>query len=161
MTHDLSASDVIAMFDLHPLPGEGGFFRETWKLPDPESARPRATSILYLVTPTSFSALHRLDHDEMFHVYAGDPCHMVMVDPGNEVHEISLGADLAAGMVVQHLVPEGWWQGTRLAPGGRWALLGTTNSPGFTPEGFELATSAHLESFPDHVRLAVRDLIAG
>lgn len=160
MTDQLSAADVIAMLDLKPLEDEGGYFRETWQLPAPEGDRPLATSILYLITPTSFSSLHRLDHDEMFHVYAGDPCRMVMIDPDHQSHEIMLGNDIGAGMVVQHLVPAGWWQGTRLVRGGAWALLGTTNSPGFDPEGFQLATQEHVATFPEEVRAAVRDLIA-
>jgi predicted cupin superfamily sugar epimerase len=31
----------------------------------------------------------------------------------------------------QVVVPRGVWQGTRLRPGGRFALLGTTMAPGF------------------------------
>jgi predicted cupin superfamily sugar epimerase len=29
------------------------------------------------------------------------------------------------------------WQGTKLAPGGKWALMGTTMSPGFDPADYE------------------------
>jgi predicted cupin superfamily sugar epimerase len=31
----------------------------------------------------------------------------------------------------------GCWQGSRLAAGGEYALLGTTMSPGFTPDDYE------------------------
>ena len=38
----------------------------------------------------------------------------------------------------QLLAPGGTWQGSSLAPGGEWALLGTTMSPGFHLDDFEL-----------------------
>jgi predicted cupin superfamily sugar epimerase len=34
-------------------------------------------------------------------------------------------------MAPQVVVPRGVWQGAALAPGGAWALLGTTVAPGF------------------------------
>ena len=63
---DRTAADVIAALDLAPLPGEGGYFRETWRgeetvpagaLPAHDAARSVGTVILFLVTPTAFSAL--------------------------------------------------------------------------------------------------------
>lgn len=156
----MTADEVIEALDLSPLAGEGGYFRQTWIRRAEGTGRPEATAILYLVTPDSFSALHRLDHDEMFHVYIGDPCRQVLVSPEGEVFEILLGHDLTAGMRVQHVVPGGYWQATRLLEGGRFALLGTTNSPGFVPEGFELATSATLREMPEETRERVRDMIA-
>jgi len=38
---------------------------------------------------------------------------------------------------LQHVVPTGTWQGSRLAPGGKFALLGTTMAPGFDPRDYE------------------------
>jgi predicted cupin superfamily sugar epimerase len=37
----------------------------------------------------------------------------------------------------QVLAPREVWQGSRLAPGGSFALLGTTVSPGFDPADYE------------------------
>ena len=63
---------VIERFELAPLPGEGGYFRETYRSADriPASALPAryagsgdraaATSIYYLITRDTYSALHRL-----------------------------------------------------------------------------------------------------
>jgi predicted cupin superfamily sugar epimerase len=44
---------------------------------------------------------------------------------------ITLGQDIQQGMRLRHVVPGGVWQGSRIAPGGAWALLGTTMAPGF------------------------------
>ena len=142
----MSAEDIIARFRLEPLPGEGGFYRQTWFSRGANGAPdPTGTAILYLVTPESWSALHRLSLDEVFHVYLGDACDMVMVSGSGEVVEVRLGSDIVAGEQVQHVVPAGWWQGTRLADGGSWALLGTTMAPGFRPDVFELATESDLD----------------
>jgi predicted cupin superfamily sugar epimerase len=131
-----------------PLGREGGYFAETYRAreilpagaigaawPEPRSL---ATAIYYLLTPETFSALHRLRADEVFHFYLGDPVEMLQLLPGGAGRVVTLGTDLAAGMRPQALVPGGVWQGTRLVAGGCMALLGTTVSPGFDPEDFEL-----------------------
>lgn len=141
MIKSIAANDVIRILDLAPLEGEGGYFRQTWVRSGRGDDRPDATAIFYLVTPESFSALHRLDHDEMFHFYLGDPCTSVMIAPDGTIDEATLGHDIATGMRVQHLVPAGTWQATKLIEGGSWALMGTTMSPGFHLSGFELATA--------------------
>lgn len=143
----LTADEVIAAFGLEPLEGEGGYFRQTWILPS-ESGAPLGTSIMYLVTPESFSALHRLDADEIFHFYLGDPCEQIVIGEDGEVESYILGQDFGAGQLVQNVVPKGTWQGTKLVEGGDWALLGTTMTPGFHLDGFELASRDDLNSLP-------------
>jgi len=161
MSGEMTAQDIIARFDLAPLEGEGGYFRRTWFRPsnDPAS-RPEASCILYLITPDSFSALHRLHHDEMFHFYLGAPCVTTMITSEGHLREVVLGPDLSAGMQVQHLVPGGTWQATRLREGGRWALLGTTMSPGFHASGFELAHADDLKHLDQGARAAITPLLA-
>jgi predicted cupin superfamily sugar epimerase len=47
-------------------------------------------------------------------------------------------------------VPGGTWQGSRVAPGGAFALLGTTMSPGFDYADFRLADGDDLIArYPD------------
>jgi len=156
----VTAEDVIRILGLVPLPEEGGFYRETYRadLALPEGVLPTrfagpraaATSIFYLVTPVSFSGLHRLKGDEQFHYYMGDPVEMLQLHPDGTGSIVVLGTDLEAGMTPQHLVPGGTWQGTRLVPGGRWALLGTTMTPGFDFADFESGRRQPLsEAFPE------------
>jgi len=65
-----------------------------------------------------------------------------------------LGNDLEAGMSPQAVVPAGVWQGARLVPGGRYALLGTTVAPGFDFADFELGDRPRLAaSHPAHAPL--------
>lgn len=157
----LNAKDVISLLDLEPLPHEGGYFRQTWvKHARNNSSEPLGTAIYYLITPESWSALHRLAHDEVFHFYLGDPCQMIVATPGDTLRHVRLGAKIDRGEVVQYTVPAGAWQGTRLAPGGEWALLGTTMAPGFTPHTFELATLAALASMPPDEQAVLRAFLS-
>jgi predicted cupin superfamily sugar epimerase len=137
----LSAEEIIQCLQLEPHPCEGGFFRETYRsrLSIPASALPSeyssgrsaSTAIYYLLTPGTFSEMHRLPTDEVFHFYLGDSVEMLQLHPDGRGEVICLGSDLAAGERPQVLAPGGTWQGSRLMPGGRWALLGTTVAPGF------------------------------
>lgn len=157
---ELTAEEVIAAFRLEPLEGEGGYFRRTWIRQGDRDDQPIGTCIMYLMKPGSFSALHRLQHDEIFHFYLGDPCEAVAVDGVGRFHKATLGSDIAAGMQVQHVVPAGTWQGARLVAGGSWALLGTTMAPGFHISGFELATAETMKDFSPDVAERVRDFMA-
>jgi predicted cupin superfamily sugar epimerase len=149
-----SAEEVIRMLRLEPHPEEGGFFRETYRCdselePGPPFGGRRSwgTAIYYLLTADSFSAMHRLPGDEIFHFYLGDPVEMLELLPNGEGRVTILGPDLES-MRLQHVVQGGSWQGSRLARGGAWALLGTTMSPGFSYEDYEHATAALLEEYP-------------
>jgi predicted cupin superfamily sugar epimerase len=145
----LTPSALIELLQLEPLPIEGGYFRQTWRSADllaasalPERygrAKPAGTAIYYLLTadPGCFSAIHRLPTDEVYHFYLGDPVEQVLLHPDGRVEMIELGPALAAGQRVQHVAPAGVWQGSRLKPGGRLALLGTTMAPGFDPRDYE------------------------
>lgn len=156
------AARVIALLGLEPLPQEGGFYAETYRARERvrDGARSLATAIYYLVTPESFSAMHRVASDEMFHFYAGDAVELLVLDPATGGRLVALGTDLEAGQRPQALVPAGAWQGARLAPGGRWALLGTTVSPGFDFADFEAGDAETLAAawpaFADAIRARAR-----
>jgi predicted cupin superfamily sugar epimerase len=143
----MTAEEIIVLLKLKPHPKEGGFFTETYRaeetidlaiLPQRYSG-PRAfgTCIYYLLTSTTFSAMHRLQSDEIFHFYLGDPVEMLQLSPDGTGETIMLGADLVTGMQPQVIVTHGIWQGSRLAAGGKFALLGCTVAPGFDFADYE------------------------
>jgi predicted cupin superfamily sugar epimerase len=143
----MTADEVKTLLRLKPLPVEGGFFRETHRsrsqlseacLPSGfQGSHSLATAIYYLITPESFSALHRVPGVEIFHFYCGDPVIMLQLLPDGTSRTITLGGDLLSGQQPQVIVEGGIWQGCRLVPEGSWALLGTTMSPGFDPNDYE------------------------
>ena len=146
----MNAAEIIKQLQLEPLPEEGGFFRRTYqsaeKIPNGILPRPYqqelavGTAIYALFTPTDFSGLHRLDSDEIYHFYAGDPLEMLLLNPDGTGEQFFLGTDFQAGMKPQKVVKNGVWQGSRSIPGGKhgFSLIGTTMAPGFEWQGFEL-----------------------
>lgn len=166
----MTAAEVRRLLALEPLEPEGGWFAEVYRsrttlAPEQLPAgyggpRSLATAIYYLLEARTISAMHRLRSDELFHFYLGDPVEMLRLVPGTPGDVVRLGADLAAGERPQALVPGGSWQGARLAPGGRFALLGTTVSPGFEPADFELGRRAPLVAAWPHHRERIEALTA-
>jgi uncharacterized protein len=156
---------LCALLGLVPHPIEGGFFAETYRSADLlggdalpahyRGARAAGTAIYYLLTPETFSAMHRLGSDEIFHFYLGDPVEMLQLAPDGSHRVVVIGPDLEAGQRPQVVVPRGVWQGARLRPGGRLALLGTTVAPGFDYADYETgARAALLASYS-----AARDIV--
>lgn len=161
------AEKIIAQLGLEPLPQEGGFFRRTWtsatRLADGRAA---GSAIWFLLTADSFSALHRIQSEELWHFHAGDAVeHMQLLRPANNPEPVAgldpadgparvnvLGPELAAGQRPQLVVPGGVWQGARLAAGTPvhgWALLGCTVTPAWADGEFELGNRAALtKEFP-------------
>jgi predicted cupin superfamily sugar epimerase len=136
-----TAEELIQHFQLQPHPKEGGYFRETYRAAESFSsgvlpsrytgARSASTAIYYLLTPNTCSALHRLQTDEIFHFYLGDPVRMLQLHPDGSSNTTELGPDVFASQELQVVVPRGVWQGSLLEPGGAFALLGCTVAPGF------------------------------
>jgi uncharacterized protein len=142
----LTAEQIRELLQMRPHPIEGGYFAETYRGSQvvPQSLlrgypgdRAISTAIYYLLTPATFSAMHRVRGDEMFHFYLGDPVEMLQLKTDGTGEVILLGQDIAAGMRPQHTVPGGVWQGSRVRAGGKYALLGTTMAPGFEYEDYE------------------------
>lgn len=142
----MTAQEVIKLLDLKPLDMEGGYFRRNYcSLEKTEQGKPMGTAIYFLLTPDSFSRMHRLPTDEVYHFYLGDPVELLLLSPNREGSIIKLGSELKQGMQLQTVVPGGTWQGSRLSDGGRWALLGTTMAPGFTDADFVPAQPEELK----------------
>ena len=163
----ITADQLIALLDLKPHPEEGGYFIETYRSAETisEKALPSrykgrrcfGTAIYYLLTTQTFSAMHRLRSDEIFHFYSGDPIEMLQLCPNGSGRVAILGSDILKRMQPQVMIPGGVWQGARLLNGGKFALLGATVSPGFEFADYESGRREELiESFPQF-----RDLIVG
>lgn len=143
----ITADEIKKLLNLAPHP-EGGFFRRTYTSPAelhlPRGVRPSGTAIYYLLEPGTFSEMHLLDSDELFHFYLGDPVEMLQLFPDGGSAVFTLGPDLRAGQHLQLLVPAGVWQGARLVEGGQFALLGCSVTPGFDFADFRTGSYAEL-----------------
>jgi predicted cupin superfamily sugar epimerase len=163
----MTVDEIVRALALLPHP-EGGFYRETYRAPLvlPHAAiarthpgdRSACTAIHFLVPRGSFSALHRIASDEVWHFYGGAPLEIVEIDPDGVLTTTRLGGDLARGERPQHVVPRGAWFGSRVLEGtearGDHALVGCTVAPGFDFADFELADREALTSlFPQHAAL--------
>jgi hypothetical protein len=161
----MTADDIKKLLRLVPHPCEGGWYIRTYESTemlaanafcDASYAGPRrtGTAIYYLLEPETFSEMHRLRSDEVFHFYAGDSVEMLQLAPGSEGEVVRIGLKLEQGERPQVIVPHGVWQGSRLAPGGLWALLGCTVSPGFEFEDYEAGDREQLiAKWPKHAEL--------
>ncbi len=137
---------LIRDYALQPHP-EGGSFRETYRAAAvlPGTRRSVCTAIYYLLPAGERSSLHRIDADELWHFYRGDPLLIVELQPGAPAKLTRLSNEHP-----QHLVPAGTWFGAMPASGSAYSFVGCTVSPGFDFAHFELATRAALTAqFPD------------
>lgn len=162
-----TADDLIRALDLQPHPMEGGYFRETYRCADAHApgslpapfAGPRSlsTAIYYLLTPRTFSAMHRLPGDELFHFYFGSVVRMLQLWPDGSARTVMIGSDVLRGQQPQVIVPGGVWQGCCLEPGGEVALLGTTMAPGFDYQDYETGRRDQLVSqYPEQAEMIRR-----
>ena len=167
MGENVTAEKIIDLLKLEPHP-EGGFYRETWRsdinVPvvdgghDTGLIRSAGTAIYYLLTPDSFSAIHRLQTDEIFHHYCGGTVEILQLRPDGGGEIISIGSDLASGERPQCMVPAGVWQGCHLAGDDGYSLLGTTLAPGFEFDDFELGRRDELISAYSDFHVLIRRL---
>ncbi len=164
-----TAQQIITALRLEPHPIEGGYFRETYRASglvqsaDLPPGYPRAgarslgTSIYYLLTPETFSELHRLPTEEVFHLYLGGPVRMLQLFGGDMGRELLMGADILGGQEPQIVVPAGVWQGSMLEPGVELALLGATMAPGFDYADYEQGSRGELLArFPSYAAMITR-----
>ena len=144
----MTADEVKSLLHLEPHPVEGGSFRRTYtsagSVDLPRGVRAQGTAIYYLLETGTFSEMHVLASDEIFHFYLGDPVEMLQLHSDGRSALLTLGGDLRAGQNVQLVVPAGVWQGTRLIDGGKVALLGCTVTPGFDFADYRSGSYAEL-----------------
>jgi len=144
----MTAEEIKALLKLEPHPVEGGWYRRTYtaerNVELERGARAVGTAIYYLLEEGTFSEMHRIASDEIFHFYLGDPVEMLQLLPDGSSVVLTLGPYLEAGQQPQILVPAGVWQGERLLEGGKLALFGCTVTPGFDFADYESGVFAEL-----------------
>lgn len=160
MNSESRADALIRHLKLEPLPVEGGLFRRTWQSQATLGQRAAGTCIFAMFTADedSFSAMHRLPYDEIWHFYAGDPIDLLLLLPDGTSEHVVFGSDILNNQRCQVIVTAGTWMGAALLPGGEYALFGCTMSPGFTPECYEGGERDALIGLYPHERAAITRL---
>ena len=153
----MTAEEIIERLGLEELDHEGGFFKRIFtsqaSVCPGGVERPAGTSIVFLVTPEDFSALHRLKQVEFYTHIGGDILELNLLDPGSgTATQVLLGPISELNTVPFYEVSADLWQGSRLGEGAEqnWALVSCTMSPGFEWSEFELGDRAQLKRrFPE------------
>ena len=142
-----SADGLKRLWNLSVMPTEKVYFAQSYV--DPKmgtDGKPISTAIVALFTddPSTFSDMHRLPTDEIWHFYLGDPIELLLLYADGRDELVVLGQEVLAGHEVQHVVPADTWMGARLRPGGEYGVFGNTMAPGFVLSDFEGADAADL-----------------
>lgn len=161
-----SAEQIIDYLKLRPHP-EGGYYRETYRsdlllnknaLPNNfEGNRHCATCIYFLLTSDMFSSFHRIQQDEIWHFYAGQPIKLHMIDRLGEYQCVNIGLNLQKNILPQFVVTAGTWFAAEIEGNEGYALAGCTVAPGFDFKDFELGDRKKLcDLYPQHKEMIAR-----
>jgi hypothetical protein len=151
MSGTLSADDVRKLLALEPN-ATCGFVKLTFispqtlpagTLPAPfAQARPVGSALYFLVTPEAPVRLHRINNDQLYHYYLGDPLELFLLHTDGRSERVIVGPDIAAGQRVQFLLPGGTFHTARLlgqtTASQRWFLGASTEWPGVIPDDVEI-----------------------
>lgn len=138
---------IIEKLNLKPHP-EGGWFAETYRSVEKArigiDVRNYCTAIYFLLEKGQFSALHKIESDEMWHFYKGFPLEIFWIDENGNWQTQLLGNDLLKNELPQFSIKSGLWFGSRPAKRSDYSLVGCTVSPGFDFSDFTLAQKESL-----------------
>ena len=131
------AEQLIDSLGLLPHP-EGGWYRQVFKSDEyvqrtsDGAARSALTTIYFLLVEGTFSAWHRVDSDEVWHFYEGEPLELLSRASEDEGPLVRVLDEVNRVEVVRAR----HWQAAR--PLGAYTLVGCTVGPGFEFADFEL-----------------------
>ncbi|HET8928248.1 MAG TPA: cupin domain-containing protein, partial [Microbacterium sp.] len=142
MSTALTADDIRSMLDLTPN-ATCGFVRVTYTsaltvaaggLPAPfAEGQPLGSALYFLVTPEAPVRLHRIQNDQLYHYYMGDPLELFLLHADGSHERVVVGPDLRDGQRVQVLIPGGTFHTARVISHGAWFLGASTEWPAVVP----------------------------
>jgi len=156
-----TVQQLIDLWDLQPMSAENVLFTQSYLCDETLTCgHPKYTGIVALLTgsPDSFSDMHRLSNDEMWHFYMGDALEILLLHPNGRDELILMGQDVLNGQRLQFVVPAGVWMGARVATGGNYAVFGNTMAPGFLQSDFEAGKQDELVKRWPHRESLIRKL---
>jgi predicted cupin superfamily sugar epimerase len=115
-----------------------------------EAERPVGSALYFLVTPDAPVRLHRIQNDQLYHYYLGDPLELILLRPDHAVERVIIGPDIVQGQHLQFPIPGGTFHTARLLGDGDWFLGGSTEWPGVIPADVEIGDPETLAAaYPD------------
>ncbi|WP_084673742.1 cupin domain-containing protein [Methylobacterium sp. WSM2598] len=154
----LSAEDVVTLLGLEPN-ATCGCVRATYHsarciapggLAEPfGDGRPLGSALYFMVTPLVPVRLHRIQNDQLYHYYLGNPLEVFLLHPNGAAQRAVVGPNLRNGERVQLLIPGGVFHTARLIGQEGWFLGASTAWPGVTPADAEIGDVEELSTrFP-------------
>jgi uncharacterized protein len=154
MPDNVTADEIKTLLKLE-LNQTCGFVRDTYKsdlaiapggLPAPfQSGRPLGSALYFLVTPEAPVKLHRIQNDQLYHYYLGDPIEVLLLRPNGLSELVVVGPNIVGGHIVQLFIPGNTFHTARVTGKRRWFLGGSTEWPGVVPsEDVELGNVEEL-----------------
>ncbi len=139
MPETVTAAEIKTLLKLEPNK-TCGFVRETYKsdlsiapggLPAPfADGRPLGTALYFMVTPEAPVKLHRIDNDQLYHYYLGDPIEVLLLRENGLSELVVVGPNLVGGHLVQLFIPGKTFHTARITGKRRWFLGASTEWPG-------------------------------
>ena len=139
MPETVTAEEIRALLKLEPN-ATCGFVRETYKsdltiapdgLPAPfADGRPLGTALYFMVTPEAPVKLHRIDNDQLYHYYLGDPIEVLLLRENGLSELVIVGSNIVGGHLVQLFIPGNTFHTARITGKRRWFLGASTEWPG-------------------------------
>lgn len=139
--------DYIDLLRLQPHP-EGGAFGEVFRSGQTVEVsadgreRPAITQIYFHLRRGEVSRFHRVDSDEVWHLYDGEGVVLYEWQPGRGSVERTVVSKEEGRFC--HVIPAGTWQAAE--PLGEFVLVGCSVGPGFEFEDFTLIESGGPEA---------------
>jgi len=158
----MNIKDIIAQLDLQPLI-EGGYYKQTYQSPleitiAANTTRAINSAIYYLLESHDFSCWHRLKSDEIWHYYCGSELMLYQIHATGTLTQTLLGNPLNHSHAIpQYIVPADTWFAAEVMLPDTFTLTGTTVTPGFVFDDFEMGKYAELVTlFPQHQEILRR-----
>ncbi len=142
MPDDVPAKRIRNLLKLEP-DRRFGYARDSYQsalyvppkaLPKPfETGRPLGTALYFMVTPEKPVQLHRVQNDQLYHYYQGDPIEVLMLYESGTSELVVMGPNIVGSQLVQLFIPGGTFHTARITGNRRWFLGGVTAWPGVDP----------------------------
>ena len=148
---------LIDQLHLSPHP-EGGWYKESYRAAvNDHQERAASTAIYFLLAQQHISHFHRIDSDELWHHYEGDPVRVHILNQDG-YQSLLIGSLNIPNAHPQGMVPAGsWFAAETELINHHYALVGCTVAPAFDFKYFELAKTTDLiADFPQHQDLIRR-----